>query len=142
MERYPTIELADDRVTSLANVDGGFRVSIGKRSSTAGMVILATGVNDTPSPIPGLGDHWGRGVFTCPYCDGFEHSDMHLALTGAPMFLPHMARVSKGWSSRVTAFVSGLDEAVRPDLEAHGVWVEERPIARVTGMARPLHRSS
>ena len=133
LEKYPTIELVDDRVTALANVDGGFRVSIGKRTSTAGMVILATGVNDNPSPIPGLGDHWGRGVFTCPYCDGFEHGDMHLVLTGSPMFVPHMARVLKGWSSRVTAFVGGLDEEIRTDLEAHGMRVDERPITRVNG---------
>lgn len=62
---YPTVELVDGRMTGLAAVDGGFRASIGKRTSSASMVILATGANDNPPAIPGLAEHWGRGVFTC-----------------------------------------------------------------------------
>lgn len=39
LDTYPTVELVDDRVTTLAVVDGGFRASIGKRTSTASTVI-------------------------------------------------------------------------------------------------------
>ena len=120
-------------MTALAVVDGGFRASIGKRTSTASTVIIATGANDNPSPIPGLSEHWGRGVFTCPYCDGFEHSGTHLAVTGSTLFVPHVARLLTGWSDHVTAFHDGLDETVRADLVSHGVSVDERTIARVNG---------
>lgn len=140
---YPSVELVDARVGGIealggaggagADGRGGFRASLGGRPTTAGLVILATGANDNPPPVPGLAEHWGRGVFTCPYCDGFEHGDTHLALLGAPDFVPHMARVLTGWSDRITAFTGGLDPSVRDDLRVHGVAVEERPIARVRG---------
>jgi thioredoxin reductase len=133
LEKYPTVELVDDRVTGLVAIEGGFRVSIGKRTSTVGRVILATGSNDNPPAIAGLAEHWGRGVFTCPYCDGFEHADTHLAIVGATELVPHMAQVLKGWSGSITVFDGALDEAVRADLVAHGVAVEERPVTRVIG---------
>lgn len=133
LDKYPTVELVEERVTSLAGVDGGFRASIGRRTSTATTVIIATGANDNPPPIPGLVEHWGRGVFTCAYCDGFEHGDTHLAVTGSTSFVPHIARLLTGWSDHVTAFAAGLDEAVRTDLATQGVNVDERPIARVKG---------
>ena len=131
--KYSTVELVDDRVVSIGAVDGGFRVAIGNRTTTAGSVIIATGANDNPPAIPGLADHWGRGVFTCPYCDGFEHGDTHLALVGSSLFLPHMARILRGWSDRVTVFADDLDSAASGDLRAHDVNVDERTIARVNG---------
>jgi thioredoxin reductase len=97
------------------------------------MVIIATGANDNPPPIAGLAEHWGRGVFTCPYCDGFEHGDTHLAVTGSILLVPHIARILTGWSHHVTAFHESLDEVLRTDLVAHGVNVEERAIVRVNG---------
>ena len=133
LDKYPTIELVDDRVVGLTAIDGGFRASIGKRTSTASMVIIATGANDNPPPIAGLAEHWGRGVFTCPYCDGFEHGDTHLAVTGSNLLVPHIARILPGWSPHVTAVHESLADAVRADLVAHGVKVEARAIARVNG---------
>jgi thioredoxin reductase len=39
-------------------------------------------VDELP-PIPGLADLYGRrGVFHCPYCDGWEVQDQPLAVYG------------------------------------------------------------
>jgi thioredoxin reductase len=133
LDKYPTVVTVDSRVTNLAVIEGGFRASIGTRPSTARTVIIATGANDNPPPIPGLADHWGRGVFTCPYCDGFEHGDSHLALIGSNEFVPLLARVLTGWSRHITVFRDDLDEAVGADLAAHDVRVDSRSIARVNG---------
>jgi thioredoxin reductase len=134
LERYPTVELVDARVTGITALPGGgFRASFGKGVTTAATVVLATGANDDPPPVPGLAERWGRGVFTCPYCDGFEHADLHLAVLGDAAWVPHLTRVVSGWSDRVTALATDLDPAARADLEAHGVQVEDRPVARLTG---------
>ncbi|MEJ7563104.1 MAG: FAD-dependent oxidoreductase [Ilumatobacteraceae bacterium] len=47
--------------------------------------------------------------------------------------MPPIARILTGWSPHVTAFSNDLDAAVRAELGAHGVNVDERPIARVNG---------
>lgn len=139
LDRYPTVELVDTRVTGLTALEGGgFRASFDRGVATAATVVLATGANDDPPPVPGLAERWGRGVFTCPYCDGFEHADLHLAVLGDAAWVPHLSRVVSGWSDRVTAFAGDLDPAAAADLEAHGVRVEARPVARLTGEGASL----
>lgn len=138
LARYPSVQLVDGRVSDLVRVDGGFRASVGGRPTSASLVVLATGANDNPPAIPGLDEHWGRGLFTCPYCDGFEHADLHLAVIGSPANVPHIARLLTVWSDRVTAFSADIDPAAKADLEAHGVTVDDRPITRVQGDGRSI----
>lgn len=38
-------------------------------------LLLATGVKDELPPIRGIENYYGKGVFHCPYCDGYEHRD-------------------------------------------------------------------
>lgn len=130
--RYPTVELVDGRVTAIDGEAGGFRVTFDGRMSTAATVILATGVNDDPLPIPGLAEHWGRGVFTCPFCDGFEHRDLPLAVVGVPSIVPHVARLLTAVSDQVTVYAA-LEGEVTATLGADGVTVDDREIVRVVG---------
>jgi thioredoxin reductase len=114
-------------------VEGGFRATVGSRTTTAAKLIVATGVNDDPPPIPGLAEHWGRGVFTCPFCDGYEHADTPLVVTGSPQFAAHLGRLLTRWSDDVTVYCDALDAGDTADLTAHGVRVDARPIERVLG---------
>lgn len=137
LARYPNVELVDARVTSLERTSGaspGFLASIGGRPTTARTVVLATGVNDDPPAIAGLADHWGRGVFTCPFCDGWEHQDLHLAVVGDAAFGPHVAQLLRsGWTDRVSLFVGPLDPEVGEGLRSRGVEVDDRAVTRVVG---------
>lgn len=102
LSKYPSVEPVDGRVTEIETVDGGFRVVFEGRTSSAAKVVLATGVNDDPPPIPGLADHWGRGVYTCPFCDGYEHADQPVTVLGDPQFVPHTARLLHAVTDHVT----------------------------------------
>ena len=134
LARYPNIGLVDDRVLAIEPIGpgAGFRATVGRRTTTATGVVLANGVNDDPMPIPGVAEHWGRGVFTCPFCDGWEHRDLHLAVIGDPAFAPHTGQLLTGWSDRVTVFCD-LDADVVERLAGFGVAVDDRPVARVLG---------
>lgn len=137
LARYPNIALADARVTALdhaADDAPGFVASLDGRPTSARVVVLATGVNDDPPPIPGLADHWGRGVFTCPFCDGWEHQDLPLAVVGDAAFGPHVAQLlRRGWSDRVALHVGALPDDVAVGLRAGGVVVDGRAVTRVVG---------
>lgn len=70
---YPNVEwihgTADDaRVAS----DGRLEFRVGSEAISAHRLILATGVRDELPPVPGLAERWGRSVFHCPYCHGYE----------------------------------------------------------------------
>lgn len=87
----------------------------------------------TPPPIAGLAEHWGLGVFTCPYCDGWEHQDLPLAVIGEPAMVPHLGGILTGWTDRVTVFADITDVAAIADLADRGVTIGRREITRVIG---------
>lgn len=133
LEKYPTVQLVDGRVSALTSDGEGFQVSFDGRTSSASKVILATGVNDDPLPIPGLPEHWGRGVFTCPFCDGYEHQDLPLGVIGDPALASHVAQLLTAVSDRVTVHAPELTADVVDALAGAGVAVERREVARVIG---------
>ena len=133
LAKYSSVQLVDGRVSDVRRDAGAFKVTFDGRTSTAAQVVLATGVNDNPPPIPGLAEHWGRGVFTCPFCDGFEHQDLPLAVVGDPASAPHIAQLLTALSDRVTVHAAGMDADVVARLEAAGVVVDEREVVRVVG---------
>lgn len=46
-------------------------------------VLVATGVHDELPPIEGLSTRWGKSVFNCPFCDGWEHRDQAVLIIDA-----------------------------------------------------------
>ena len=138
LDKYPSIALVDGRVQTVATAksDGGaseFQVTFDGRTVTASAIVLATGVNDDPPAIPGLAEYWGRGVYTCPFCDGFENQDTPLVVVGVPAWAPHTATLLLGWSNDVTVFVDGLEPDVIERLQVSGVVVDSRSIVRIMG---------
>lgn len=132
LAKYPSVELVDARVTSIERHDEMFRVHFDRGMSTASNVILATGVNDNPPPTPGLADHWGRGVYTCPFCDGYEHHDEPVAVVGDPDFTAHVARMLTAVTDQVTVY-GDIDDNARAELRAAGIAADGRAVARVIG---------
>jgi thioredoxin reductase len=81
--KYPSVQHIDDTVVDAQPFEGGFQIITQngglKRSR---LLLLATG-RDDPLPVkPGFVQFYGRGVYHCPYCDGWEHRDQPLAVFG------------------------------------------------------------
>src|SRR5512133_1136066 len=63
--------------------DDQFRVELGDGSEVRSrFLLLATGVVDDLPAIRGLDACYGRSVFHCPYCDGWEVRDRRLGVVG------------------------------------------------------------
>jgi thioredoxin reductase len=65
-------------------------------------VMLATGVHDELPPIDGLADRWGKSVFNCPFCDGWEHRDQPVVVIDAGPGADHLATMLRSWTPHVT----------------------------------------
>lgn len=62
-------------VAAVPSADG-FQITLaGGRTVRARRVLVATGLRDELPELPGLAEHWGRGVVHCPYCHGWEVRD-------------------------------------------------------------------
>src|SRR5215213_3495183 len=80
LARYREVEIAPVGVRRLHRSDGHFDAELDDRRVRAAAVVVATGVVDTVPPLPGLREHYGKHVFVCPLCDGYEVRDRDVAV--------------------------------------------------------------
>ena len=132
---YPTVEWRDGRAEAAEAVEGGFRVATPEGEIMARRLVLATGVTDTLPDIPGLAERWGRSIFHCPYCHGYELEQGRIGVLAVTPISMHQALMLPDWGP-TTFFLNGAfapDEAQRGELARRGVTVEETPVEAVTG---------
>jgi thioredoxin reductase len=132
---YPSVEVRTGEVVSGERADGGFvlKLADGRRES-ARRVLLATGMEYRPPSLPGLAELWGRSVFHCPFCHGWEVRDQPLAVLARGELAVHKAQLLRNWSDDVVLLTDGpaeLDAEDRTRLAVAGVAVDERPVAEL-----------
>jgi thioredoxin reductase len=73
LDKYATIRRFDGRVVSAERTSGGFRAKLSSGAEVSvKKIILAYGIQDKMPPIPGFRELWGKSIFHCPFCHGFE----------------------------------------------------------------------
>ncbi len=128
------IECRDVAVSGATRSDEGFTVSLADGAQEASrFLLIATGVVDDLPEIEGFRDCYGRSIFHCPYCDGWEHRDRRLAVFGRGRSGEHLALSLETWSPHVVLLTHGsrLDAKRRQRLARNGVEVVTDRIARV-----------
>ncbi len=138
LARYETVRLRQVEVTEAAcRADSRFDVALGDGTVVrAHKLLLATGVVDNVPAVDGLRELYGRSVFHCPYCDGWEVRDQPLAIYGRGARGLGLALELTAWSSDLTLCTDGPAE-IEPDdlarLARNGIAVREERIARLEG---------
>ncbi|KRE28599.1 pyridine nucleotide-disulfide oxidoreductase [Mycobacterium sp. Soil538] len=137
LARYPSVEVRDGEVADVTAHEGGFTVVMSDGGSErTRRVLLATGMRYQSPAVPGLDAFWGRSVFHCPFCHGWEVRDQPLAVLAAGERGVHMASLLSGWSKDVVLLTdgpAGLADVDRKRLAAAGIPVDERGVAGVSG---------
>jgi thioredoxin reductase len=134
---YPTVQLVDRAVESAARAGDGFEVALaGGSPARARRLLLATGVTDELPAVEGLARLWGRGVYHCPYCHGWEVRDQPVAVLGGNDAMAHLALSLARLGCDVVLCADGplaASEAVSGALQAAGVRVCEDLVLGVDG---------
>jgi thioredoxin reductase len=138
LEAYPTVRWFDGAVTAVSGSSDAFELQTGTTTHQARRIVLATGVADALPDIPGLAERWGRSVFHCPYCHGYELQQGRIAVIATSPVSLHQAQLLPEWGS-VTFFLQGAlslgDDETRM-LAARGVKVEMTPVVGIVDHAR------
>jgi len=128
------IEFRHVGVTGAEKRDDHYAVSLSNGDAVNGRYLLiATGVIDDLPGISGFDDCYGRSIFHCPYCDGWERRDRRLAAFGRGTAVAGLALGLKTWSADVVVCTNGtrLDARLRARLTSNGVAVRSEPIERL-----------
>lgn len=137
LKPYTTVTLRDITVTD-ARFEGDRFVSTLETGETveSRKLLIATGVRDNVPRIDGIEALYGRSVFHCPYCDGWEVSDQPLAVYGKGEKGYGLSLELTAWSSDIllcTDGPSGLPERHVARLARNGVTIAEEPVVRLEG---------
>jgi thioredoxin reductase len=135
---YSTVEWQQTSVTGVRSVPGGFVVLAGDEEYFSKRLILATGVVDELPPIEGLAERWGKTVFHCPYCDGFELDMAPIGVLAAGALSIRFAVLVSEWTrpGQTTFFSNNQLDLTEDDLiqlESRGIAVEREPVVRASG---------
>ncbi|KAI9797781.1 MAG: hypothetical protein M1833_005283 [Piccolia ochrophora] len=148
ISKYPTVTMYNATIKTIENLNNGKEFvatdSTGKTYS-ARKVVLGTGMRDLLPSTPGIAKAWGKGIYWCPWCDGYEHRDQPLGVLGG--FVPGV--VSKGLTMQtlnkdIILFVNGTftsDNIAKvaaknpnweQELKDYNVIIDDRPLASIT----------
>ena len=138
LKQYRNVTLRIAEVTDATrDRKGGFRVTIAANTTVAcRKLLIATGLRDVLPPIEKVEAYFGRTVFQCPYCDGWEMRNAATAVYGKRKRGFELARAMTAWTQDIVLCSdgpSGLSHEQRFQLKRNGIDVNEERIARLEG---------
>ena len=144
LQRYDTVEVRDIGAMHAECRDGRFHVTLADRTRvSARKLLIATGVLDNVPEIPGMSELFGRSVFHCPYCDGWELRDQPIAVYGRGSRALGLSLELTAWSRDLvlcTDGPSGIDDRGRQRLARNGIGLREEPVRALEGRGGVLRR--
>lgn len=133
---YPSVHWLGSQVEQVSGRRDAFTVRTAFGEVHRGRrLILATGVSDELPALPGLSERWGRQVFHCPYCHGYELQRGRIGVLALSEVSLHQALMLPDWG-RTTLF---LNDCFEPDaqqlqaLQARCVAIERGAVQRLEG---------
>lgn len=135
---YSGLTWIEKEAVSVHGPRDAFEVTLSDGQSCQGRRILfATGVRDALPAIDGIAERWGRTVYHCPYCHGYELDQGRIGVLGSGPMSVHQAELLTEWGA-ITFLPNGalaMEDETRRTLEARDVTIEDTPIERLEGDA-------
>lgn len=136
LSKYPSVNYLKEKAVHVKPKGDNFSVETDNNIYTSKRVIIATGRKDniTDVGINGLTEVYGKSVYPCPFCDGFEMADKKLAVFGDSTMGPMFSKVISNWSKDVIVFTNGekvTDKDLANSLQKNGIQIIENKIQKL-----------
>ncbi|HVH44697.1 MAG TPA: NAD(P)/FAD-dependent oxidoreductase, partial [Labilithrix sp.] len=129
----------EDTAVEASSTEHGFALRLHSGAEHVGRrVILATGVVDELPAIPGITERWGKTIFHCPYCHGYELDQGRIGVLATTALSIHAAIMLPDWGP-TTYFTQGIfepEDDKLPALERRHVGIEREPVTHIGGEGR------
>lgn len=108
LAKYEHVSFNNKGVQSITKNNLQFEVVLNDQTKLSSKkIILAHGVRDILPDLPGVNEIFGKSLFFCPYCHGYEHKNQPLALLGNGDFIIHMSAIVSGLTNDLKIFTNG-----------------------------------
>ncbi len=138
LQQYDTVQLRQVAVVGAeCRADSRFHATLATGEEVlARKLLIATGVVDNLPAIEGFRELFGRSVFHCPYCDGWEVRDAPIAVYGRGERGLGLSLELTTWSRDLVLCTDGpaeIDDEGRARLARNGIAIREEKVARLSG---------
>lgn len=144
LSRYPDVRIEKQRVYRINKENTFFQVETENGEVySAKKIILATGFKEVLPDIPRVEEFYGKSLFSCPFCDGWELRDRPLAVIANDQKAFHMAKLVSNWTNDLIIFTNGnkiLSLEEQELLKRYGISINEKKIATFIGENRMLKK--
>lgn len=144
LQAYETVEVRSARATSAqCSVEGLFSLALEDGTEVhSKRVIFATGVQDAFPDIDNFFDYYGKAVFHCPSCDGYEARNQPVVVFGWSENIAGFARGLLDWAASVLVVTDGRafegEREHRRELERIGIHVITDEVEELCGSGGSL----
>ncbi|WP_247106752.1 NAD(P)/FAD-dependent oxidoreductase [Halalkalibacter sp. APA_J-10(15)] len=107
LKKYKTVQFCYGTAINLQQSHSTFTIEVGSLQFSAKKVIVASGLKEQLPNINGLKDLYGKYVFSCPYCDGWELRDQKLTVIGNGDKLIEYVKLIRQWSNEIEILTGG-----------------------------------
>jgi len=131
------VEFLDATVSRVEKVGDTFEAISSKGVARGRRVVLAYGVRDIFPDIPDFHAFYGKGIFHCPDCDGYEARDKPIGVIASGKRAAGLSLRMLQWSDDIAIFTNGaeldLGEEEMSKLHAEGIRVHTERISSLFG---------
>ena len=138
LKNYPTISYFNATITEIMKDRGNDRFLVktanGQEYVTE-KIILATGIQEVFS-IPSIRNYYGKSLFSCPYCDGWEQRDKPLVVIAEKEeHVLHLAKLVYNWSQDLVVLTNGnqLSNEGVTELQKRNIKIISEPVKSLLG---------
>ncbi|EFM12134.1 FAD-dependent pyridine nucleotide-disulfide oxidoreductase [Paenibacillus curdlanolyticus YK9] len=137
--QYPTVEHRAQTVISIRKLAEGFEITDGNdQRIQSKKLLIATGLKDILPDLSGVKELYGKSLFQCPYCDGWELRDQPLIVISEQPHVFHMAKLLYKWSKDLVICTNGqsiLTDEEKQLLASRDIMVTEQQVSALHGDA-------
>lgn len=138
IDKYPSVIYEEKEITSITKKDQLFEVVTSNkdlyRSKT---IIISTGLKDVLPDIESISYYYGKSLFNCPYCDGWEMRDKPLAVIIEEQTQGfHFIQTIYNWSKDLVVCTNGksiLNSEQKRLILKKGIKIKENKIKNFEG---------
>lgn len=138
LENYPSVSYFNTTITEIIKDIGNERFIVKSKDGQEFItekIMLATGIQEIFS-IESIRNYYGKSLFSCPYCDGWELRDKPLIIIAEKEeHALHMAKLIYNWSKDLVVLTNGTElskEGVQ-ELHKRNIKLIPEPIKNLIG---------
>ncbi|WP_257352052.1 NAD(P)/FAD-dependent oxidoreductase [Pseudalkalibacillus decolorationis] len=145
ISKYPSVKIKKSKIVEVKKESSSMfnLITHEGKSFLCRKIIVATGLKESLPNVNGIRDYYGKSIFSCPYCDGWELREQPLVLISENKHVSHMAKVIYQWSKDLVVCTNGnkiIPETEQQLLKRKGIRIKEERIIHLRGSDGKLEK--